>query len=182
MKSIILVVVSLLTVTTNVSAQIAELSLESVLATAPGRARADATVIKWNDDYTYETLKEGTNAIVCYDRSDERDRPAFAVQCTSMANLARVAQNRRFRAETGNTQEERAMVAAAEANGTRVAPEYGSPWVSTNGPDQQSARTHTTFAVPGATTESTGLPESGRAGGAWIMGAGTSEAHIMIPG
>ena len=51
-----------------------------------------------------------------------------------MANLARVAQNRRFRAETGNTQEERAMVAAAEANGTRVAPEYGSPWVSTNGP------------------------------------------------
>ena len=106
MKSIILVVVSLLTVTTNVSAQIAELSFESVLATAPGRARADATVIMWNDDYTYETLKEGTNAIVCYDRSDERDRPAFAVQCTSMANLARVAQNRRFRAETGNTQEE----------------------------------------------------------------------------
>ena len=151
MKSIILVVVSLLTVTTNVSAQI---SLESVLATAPGRARADATVIKWNDDYTYETLKEGTNAIVCYDRSDERDRPAFAVQCTSMANLARVAQNRRFRAETGNTQEERAMVAAADANGTRVVPEYGSPWVSTNGADQQSARTHTTFAVPGATTES----------------------------
>ena len=60
MKSIILVVVSLLTVTTNVSAQIAELSLESMLATAPGRARAGAAVIKWNDDYTYETLKEGT--------------------------------------------------------------------------------------------------------------------------
>ena len=182
MKSIILVVVSLLTVTTNVSAQIAELSLESVLTTAPGRARAGAAVIKWNDDYTYETLKEGTNALVCYDRSGERDRPAFAVQCTSVANLARVAQNRRFRGETSNTEEERAMVAAAEASGTRVAPEYGSPWVSTNGADQQSAGTHTTFAAPGATTESTGLPENGRGGGAWIMGAGTSEAHIMIPG
>ena len=45
MKSIILVVVSLLTVTTNVSAQITELSLESVLATAPGSARADAAVM-----------------------------------------------------------------------------------------------------------------------------------------
>ena len=182
MKSIILVVVSLLTVTINVSAQVAELSLESVLATAPGRARAGAAVIKWNDDYTHETLKEGTNALVCYDRSGERDRQPFAVQCTSMANLARVAQNRRFRAETSNTEEERAMVAAADANGTRVEPEYGSPWISTNGADQQCAGTHATFAVPGATTESTGLPENGRGGGAWIMGAGTSEAHIMIPG
>ena len=38
------------------------------------------------------------------------------------------------------------------------------------------------IAVPGATTESTGLPESGSEGGAFIMGAGTSTAHIMIPG
>ena len=57
MKSIMLVAVSLLTIATNVSAQVAEPSLESVLATAPGRARAGAAVIKWNDDYTYETLK-----------------------------------------------------------------------------------------------------------------------------
>lgn len=182
MKSVVIVVVGLLTVTTHVSAQNSELSIESLLATAPTRARAGAAVIKWNDDHTYETLKEGTNPIVCYDRSGERDRQPFAVQCTSVANLARVAQNRRFRAETDNTQEERAMVAAAAANGTRVEPEYGSAWISTNGADQQSARTHTTFSIPGATTQSTGLPENGRAGGAWIMAAGTSEAHIMIPG
>ena len=182
MKSVIWVVLGLLTVTTHARSQNVELSIESVLETAPSRARAGAAVIKWNDDYTYETLKEGTNPIVCYDRSSERDRQPFAVQCTSKANLARVAQNRRFRAETNNTQEERAMVAAAAASGMRVAPEYGSAWFSTNGADQQSARTHTTFSVPEATTESTGLPENGRAGGAWIMGAGTSEAHIMIPG
>ena len=177
-KSIILVAISLLMVATNANAQ----SVESVLAAAPARARTGAAVIKWNDDYTYETLKEGTNRIVCYDRSGERDRQPFAVQCTSVANLDRVAQNRRFRAETASAEEERAMVAAAEANGTRVAPEYGSAWISMNGADPQSAGTHTTFAVPGATNESTGLPENGRGGGAWIMGAGTSEAHIMIPG
>jgi hypothetical protein len=38
-----------------------------------------------------------------------------------------------------------------------------------------------TVAVPNATTQSTGLPDNGQAGGAWIMAAGTSEAHIMVP-
>ena len=60
-------------------------------------------------------------------------------------------------------------------------PEYGSVWISMNGPDQASARIHTTIAVPGATTESTGLPDNPRQGGAWIMNAGTTTAHIMTP-
>ena len=58
----------------------------------------------------------------------------------------------------------------------------GSFWISMNGADQASARIHTTIAVPGATTESTGLPDNPRQGGAWIMGAGTTTAHIMTPG
>ena len=51
-----------------------------------------------------------------------------------------------------------------------------------NGSDQASARIHTTIAVPGATTESIGLPDNPRQGGAWIMDAGTTTAHIMTPG
>ena len=74
------------------------------------------------------------------------------------------------------------MLDAAEVNGARVKPEYGSLWISMNGSDQASARTHTTIAVPGATTESIGLPDNPRQGGAWIMDAGTSTAHIMTPG
>ena len=74
------------------------------------------------------------------------------------------------------------MHRAAEADGTRVLPEYGSLFISRNGDDQASARSHTTVAVPGATTESIGLPESPDQGGAWIMNAGTSYAHIMTPG
>ena len=74
------------------------------------------------------------------------------------------------------------QVAAAEENGTRVLPEYGSAFISMNGRDAASARTHITIAVPGATTESTGLPDNPRSGGAWIMDAGTTTAHIMIPG
>jgi hypothetical protein len=39
-----------------------------------------------------------------------------------------------------------------------------------------------TIAVPGATTASTGLPDNNKMGGAWLMAAGTSTAHIMVPG
>jgi len=65
-----------------------------------------------------------------------------------------------------------------------VKPEYGSVWLTMSGPDKDHApaRAHTTIAVPGATTQSTGLPDNPRQGGAWIMNAGTSTAHIMTPG
>ena len=39
-----------------------------------------------------------------------------------------------------------------------------------------------TIATPGATTASFGLPDNGRQGGVWIMNAGTTTAHLMIPG
>ena len=157
--------------------------IEGALAAAPVRARDAAAVIRWNADFTYETLKEGTNRLVCYHRSDEARRQPFAVQCTSVANLDRVAQSRRFRAEAGqDAAAERALVDEAEANGTRIAPEFGSFFTSMNGPDQASARSHTTIAVPGATTESLGLPDNPSQGGAWLMAVGTTTAHIMIPG
>ena len=182
MKHIILVVVGIVSIQASANAQTASEAIEHALAAAPRRAAEDAAVIKWNADYTYETIKEGTNRLVCFDRSDERNRRPFAVLCTSVANLDRVAQNRRFRAESADGAEERAMVAAAEENGTRVVPEYGSVWIHMDGRDRASARIHTTISVPGATTESTGLPDNRSAGGAYIMAAGTSAAHIMIPG
>jgi len=37
-------------------------------------------------------------------------------------------------------------------------------------------------AVPGATTQSMGLPDNPRQGGIWFMDAGTSTAHLMTPG
>ena len=183
MKRIILVAtLALLSVAADVNAQTDAQMIERALAAAPARASEGATVVKWNADHTWQVLKEGENQLVCYDRSGDPDRQPFAVQCTSLANLDRVAQSRRFDAESVDGDALRAMVSAAEANGTRVLPEYGSVWISMNGRDQASARIHRTIAVPGATTESTGLPDNGRSGGAWIMAAGTSTAHIMIPG
>ena len=155
--------------------------IEQAVAAAPRRAQADASVIKWSADYTYSTIKEGTNQVVCYSRADERDRPPFAVQCTSKANLDRVAQNRRFHAESTDRESEAALVAAAAANGTRIMPEWGSWFRSMNGPDQMSAGIHTTIAMPMATAESSGFPDNRSQGGAFVMAAGTTEAHLMVP-
>jgi len=156
-------------------------TIERALAAAPRQMREGATVIRWKDDLTYETIKKGTNHLVCYDRSGEPGRQPFAVQCTTQNNLNRVAQNRKFEAMTDKAAKQAALD-AAEADGSRVKPEYGSIWLDMNGPDQARARVHTTIAVPGATSKSIGLPDSPTQGGAWIMNAGTSTAHIMTPG
>jgi hypothetical protein len=181
MKRIVLFVLGALAVSTSAFAQTPAESIERALAAAPRNAKEAATVIKWKADNTYETLKKGTNRLVCYDRSGEPGQQPFAVQCTSLGNLDRVAQNRKFEAITDKAARQ-AQLDAAEANGTRVKPEYGSVWLTMNGADQARARIHTTIAVPGATTQSTGLPDKPGQGGAWIMNAGTSTAHIMTPG
>lgn len=163
-------------------AQGAVTEVDRILLGAPIMLRAEATVIKWRPDYTYETLKKGTNRLVCFNRADEDRRYTFAVECTSLGNLPRVAQNRQFRAESKSAEEEKAKVDAAEKNGTRLKPEYGSTFINTNGDDQMHLRVHTTIALPGATAASTGLPDKPGQGGVWIMDAGTTGAHLMLPG
>ena len=181
MKRIILAVVGLLTVSGGADAQSTARTIEHALLAAPARARDAATVIQWNADYTYRTLKEGTSQLVCYDRSGDPGQAAFAVACTALGNLDRIAQNRRFAAEGGDRAGARAMVAAAAASGTRVPPVFGSAWLDLDGDSRATARPHTTIAMPGATEASSGFPESGAGGGAFIMAAGTSEAHLMVP-
>jgi hypothetical protein len=181
MKRIVLFVLGVLVMSTGAFAQTAEETIERALSAAPRQMKEGATVIKWKADNTYDTLKKGTNRLVCYDRSGEPGKQPFAVQCTSIANLERVAQNRKFEAVTDKAARDK-MIDDAEKNGTRVKPEYGSVWLTMNGPDKEHARIHTTIAVPGATTQSTGLPDNNKQGGVWIMNAGTSTAHLMTPG
>jgi hypothetical protein len=169
-----------LAVSTSAMAQATD-TMDRALAAAPRQLRDGATIIKWKPDFTYDVLKKGTNRLVCYDRSGEPGEQAFAVQCTSIGNLERVAQNRRFEAETDRAKRQAALD-AAEKDGTRVKPEFGSVFYSLDGPDQATARLHTTIAVPGATAKSLGLPDNAKEGGAWIMNAGTTTAHIMTPG
>jgi hypothetical protein len=157
-------------------------TIERALMPAPRNLKDGAMVIKWKADGTYDTLRPGTNRLVCYDRSGMPGEQPFSVQCTSVANIPRVAQNLKFEAIADKAARQAALD-AAEKDGTRAKPEYGSVWLTMNAPDREHAtRVHTTIAVPGATTASTGLPDNNKQGGVWIMNAGTSTAHLMTPG
>jgi hypothetical protein len=196
MKRFALVIVTVLAVSTGMWAQegrrgaqpppplepgASQADVDKALVAAPDNLRGQATVIKWKPDFTYDTLRKGTNQLVCYDRSGFPLHPAYSVECTMNANLDRVVQNLKAEA-LGERAKSEAMLNEQEKNGTRVKPMFGSVWYHLEGPDQARARPHMTIAVPGATQATLGLPENGRGGGVWIMNAGSSTAHLMTPG
>ena len=196
MKRILVMVLSVLAVSTSVLAQgrgapapapalepgASQADVDKAVLAAPVQLRAQATVIKWNpSDWSYTTLRKGTNRLVCFDSSGFPGQDPFSVECSSMGNLDRIKQNLMFESEPDRAKRQ-AAIAAAEKDGTRPKPEYGSVWYHSWGKDQASARSHMTVAVPGATAQSLGLPDNGKMGGVWVMDAGTSAAHLMIPG
>jgi len=179
MKRIALFVLGVVAASAGAFAQAPQADIDKALLAAPANLREGATVIKWKPDFTYDTLKKGTNRLVCYDRSGHPKQQPFMVECTSIANLERAAQNLKFEAAGDQTQ---ALIDAAEKDGTRVKPEFGSVWYHVMGADKDHTRNHMTIAVPGATTQSIGLPDNNKQGGVWIMNAGTTTAHLMTPG
>jgi hypothetical protein len=181
MKRTIPIILGTLAVAATIFAQTPDETIQKALAAAPRQMKEGATVVKWKPDFTYDTLKKGTNRMVCWDQSGFPGKQPFAVECTSLANLDRVAQNLKFEA-IPDKKASQAAFDAAEKDGTRVKPEFGSVWIHMSGPDQATARMHTTVAVPGATAQSLGLPDNPQKGGVWIMNAGTSTAHLMTPG
>ena len=156
-------------------------------------------------DFTYEVLRRGPGRMVCYDLTGFPGERPWSVECTSSdANLPRIMQNRAF-AEMGakatpllgdddprraglpvlsssGTGGIRDLVVASGKDGTRELSEVGSIWYNLRGDSQDTAIWHTFIAMPNLTGEQVGLPEVRDAGGAWLMFAGTPEAHIMIGG
>ena len=198
MRRIVVIVVAAVSVSTGVWAQergrgaappppaleagASQADVDKALLAAPANLRDQATVIKWKPaDWTYDTLRKGTNRLLCFDKSGLPGQLPFSIECTSVANLDRVTQNMKFEAEPDRAKRQAALD-AAEKDGTRAKPEFGSIWYHVMGKDQATARPHMTIAVPGATTQSLGLPDNPKMGGVWIMNAGTSTAHLMVPG
>ena len=179
MKRTALFVFGVLAASTHLLAQAPADPIATAVLAAPANLREGATVIKWKSDYTYDTLRKGTNRLVCFDKSGMPGNQPFSIECTSLGNLDRVAQNLKIEAMGDKKQ---AAFDAAEKDGTRVKPEYGSVYYHLMGADREHTRTHMTVALPGATAQSTGLPDNPKQGGVWIMNAGTTTAHLMVPG
>jgi hypothetical protein len=197
MKRMLLVVFGVLAVSASAMAQggrgapapppplepgASQAEVDKAVLAAPENTRNQATVIKWNPaNWTYTTLRKGTNRIVCFDVSGFPGQQPYALECTMLGNLDRVAQNLKFESEPDRAKRQAALD-AAEKDGSRAKPEYGSVWWHIRGADQATARPHTTIAVPGATTATTGIPDNAKQGGVWIMNPGTTTAHLMVPG
>jgi hypothetical protein len=181
MKRVPLFALGVIALSFPVLAQAQDDATAKAVLAAPAQLRDGATVIKWKPDFTYDTLKKGTSRLVCYDRSGFPEQQAFSIECTTVGNLDRVAQNLKAEA-LGDKAKTQAMLDAEEKDGTRIKPEFGSVWYHMMGADQEHARMHMTIAVPGATTQSIGLPDKAGQGTVWIMNAGTSTAHLMTPG
>src|SRR5216684_7700909 len=174
MKYTLTIVLTILAVSAGAFAQAPDqAAIDKALLAAPGNLKAGATVIKWKSDFTYETLKKGTNRLVCYDKSGQPGAQPFMVECTSVANLDRAAQNMKFEA-ISDKKASQAAFDAAEKDGTRAKPEFGSVWYHLMGADAEHTRTHMTIAVPGATKATLGLPDNGKEGRVWVMNPGTT--------
>jgi hypothetical protein len=181
MKRMALFILGVLAISSSPSAQAPADPIATALLGLPANVREGATVIKWKPDQTYDTLQKGTNGLVCYERSGFPLQQPFSVECTSMGNLPRVAQNMKAEA-TGDKAKSEALLKALEDGGNRIKPEFGSVWYHMAGPDKDHARAHMTIAVPGATAQSMGLPDKRTQNSIWIMNAGTTTAHLMVPG
>ena len=179
MKRIAVIALGILAASTGAFAQTPD--IDTPLLALPANLRADAGVIKWKPDHTYDTLRPSKNGLVCYDRSGFPLQQPFSLECTDQRNLERAKQNLDAEA-LGDKMKSEAKLMEQEKAGTRVKPVFGSVWYHLMGMSKEMARTHMTIAVPGATQASMGLPENGRAGGVWIMNAGTTTAHLMTPG
>ena len=197
MKLSSLLVLGVMAVAMSASAQAQTTDpIKKALLAAPNEALAkEATVIKWNSDFAYEVLKQGTSRMVCYDLSGWPGERPWSVECTSSdANLPRIAQNRKLAAMAGgdatvctnnacgNEKKMEELVAAAAKDGTRVMSEVGSMWYNFRGNDEATATRHTFIAMPNFKGSQIGLPENRDDGGAWVMFAGSPEGHIMLPG
>ena len=62
--------------------------VDKALVAAPASLKDQATVIKWKKDFTYDTLRKGTNRLVCYDRSGSRcsSRSRFSARASAIWN------------------------------------------------------------------------------------------------
>lgn len=154
--------------------------IERALMAAPERMRDGATVIGFEEEGSSVVLREGSNGLMCWDSSNEPGQQGrFSAQCTSENNRARVEQNHRVVNDAADPQ---ARFEELEESGEREVAEFGTLYYHLIGDDAETGRLHVTVAVPYATPESTGLPAERRPAGLWLMDAGTSGAHLMIPG
>lgn len=108
MKRITFTFCALVAMSASTHAQSTEAQIAKATLAAPPSMQADTMVIRLAADGNHTILREGSNGLVCWDRSDEPNR-SFSVQCSSVENMDRIKQNRAWNMSGKTAEEIRAM-------------------------------------------------------------------------
>lgn len=162
-----------------------DLQIRLAVQAAPEALRDSAMVQGYNAKGQLVTLREGTNGLICL--APDPGAEEFEVSCHSAGLEPFFARGRELRAQ-GITGEARTKARWDEITaGTLPLPSGTTNHILTGtGFDTATAEIHGSYLrwviyLPGATTETTGLPARPAGPGApWLMFAGTPGAHVMI--
>ncbi len=165
-----------------------EHQIAAAVLAAPPEFREGATVLGYDSEGKFVTLRTGTNSMICI--ADNPFSEGFNAAAYHKDLEPFMARGRELKAE-GKSFQERFEIRGEEAkSGKLKMPENGSTLHILYGkegkfdPDSGkvvNAIYRYVVYVPWATTESTGLPSAPTVnGGPWIMDPGTHRAHIMI--
>jgi hypothetical protein len=158
----------------------------AVLA-APPELRAGATVLGYGGDGQLRTLRSGSGGLICL--APNPARKEFQVACYHRSMEPFMARGRALRAAgLGDEQVDSARFAEVRA-GKLEMPTHAAALYNMFGPEGTfdpatgrvtGAKILFVVYIPGATPESTGIPETPAENAPWIMSAGTPRAHIMF--
>ena len=165
-----------------------EALVATALMAAPAASRSECTVIGYNMEGKFVSLKEGTNEFICL--ADDPKQKGFSAACYHKNLEPFMARGRALKAqgksakEIFDIREEEAKAGTLDmgGNGSTLHILYGGDSMydpETN--EVGGAKYRYVVYMPWATAESTGLPEKPvEPNHPWIMNPGTHRAHIMI--
>ena len=154
----------------------------------PADLRAGATIMGYKTKGKLETLRPGTNGMICL--ALYVTRPDFHVACYAKTLEPFMARGRELR-EEGVTGGQVDSVRFKEiASGKLKMPKQGALYTITTPRDAwdpkagvaKNAMVLSVIYMPFATTEDTGITSVPQKSGPWLMFPGSPKAHVMLSG
>ncbi len=162
--------------------------IASAVLAATEVQREAATVMGYDVDGKFITLRKGSNELICL--ADNPNQKGFSVACYHKELDPMMARGRALRAEGKNSGEIDKIRAEEAVSGKLKMPKSATTLHVLSGASAHydAAKNEVVGAtlryvvyIPFATQESTGLPlQPVVKGGPWLMFPGTYRAHIMI--
>lgn len=170
----------------SVTVQPVAVQIAAAVLPLPEEFRADATVLGYRSAERLEVLRRGSGAMVCL--ADDPKEARFHVACYHKDLEPFMARGRELRAMGVQADSVNPMRNAEVASGKLPMPKQGALWQLSAASDSMNWATNTprgaralyVVYMPGATSESTGIPSTPAPGTPWLMFPGTPRAHIMF--